>query len=211
MTLTEGPERGFRSWVKRLALLTAPAAVFGVVGLLACGAPTPPAAPSAEGPSTDSAALAGSAGPMGSSAPSAADEAAAPPSATETAEAKKTSSGGAAPPPAPAAPRQAGYKTLGKGQDEDIVEMNATNCSQLEDKYKDLVLADQRKQRRVDSIKDETKKANAENAAIAEAERVAKPFGDACRENLAGKAAVKTTIQCFQAATSVKGFLACQK
>jgi hypothetical protein len=211
MTLTESPERGFRSWVKRLALLTAPVAVFGVVGLLACGAPTPPAAPSSptDGPSTDGAALAGSASPMGSAA---ADGAAPPPPPAAPPAEAKTSSGGAAASASPApAPRQAGYKTIGKGQDEDVVEMNATNCSQLEDKYKDLVLADQRKQRRVDSIKDETKKANAENAAIAEAERVAKPFGDACRENLAGKAAVKTTIQCFQAATSVKGFLACQK
>lgn len=209
MTLTERAERGFGSGVTRLALLLAPAAVFGLVGLVACGGPPPAAAPPpASGPSTDSTDVVGEATPVPAGA-APAPAPAAEPAAAPPAEAKSTAGGGAAPPPPPA--RQAGYKTLGKGQDEDVVEMNATNCGQLEDKYKELVLADQRKQRRVDSIKDETKKANAENAAIAEAERVAKPFGDACRENLAGKAAVKATIQCFQAATSVKGFLACQK
>ena len=110
------------------------------------------------------------------------------------------------------APKPAGtVKNTGKAQDEDIVEMTTASCTALEEKFHELAMADQRKQRRIDSISDEAKKAKAEGAAQAEADRVAQPFGNACRENLAGKAAVKVMIQCFQAATTVKAFQACQK
>jgi hypothetical protein len=139
-------------------------------------------------------------------APPASAEPAAPAPAKTDAP-KAAGSGSAAP-----APRPAGtVKMTGKAQDEDIVEMTTTSCTQLEEKFHELAMTDQRKQRRIDSISDEAKKAKAEAAAQAEADRVAVPFGNACRDNLAGKAAVKATIQCFQAATNVKAFQACQK
>lgn len=128
-----------------------------------------------------------------------------PPAKTETP--KATASTSAAPPPKPAGT----VKMTGKAQDEDIVEMTTASCTVLEEKFHELAMTDQRKQRRIDSITDEAKKAKAESAAQAEADRVAVPFGTACRENLAGKAAVKATIMCFQAATTVKAFQACQK
>lgn len=126
-----------------------------------------------------------------------------PPAKTEAPKA----SASAAPAPKPAGT----VKMIGKAQDEDIVEMTTASCTTLEEKFHELAMADQRKQRRIDSISDEAKKAKAEAAAQAEADRVAVPFGTACRENLAGKAAVKATIMCFQAATNVKAFQACQK
>lgn len=177
--------------MKRLALLAALLPPVVLLGLAACGEKTPPK----------------EAGPPPETTLPATSDAPPPTAMIPEAPPKPTASASAAVTPKPAGT----VKMLGKAQDEDVVEMNASNCGVLEDKYRELALADQRKQRRTDTIKDEAKKAKAEDAALAEADRVAKPFGNACRENLAGKAAQKSMINCFQASTSIKAFLACQK
>ena len=180
--------------VKRLALLAALTPPAVVLGLAACGGPTPPKEPAMPAASAEEPK------PMASAEMP-------PPAPAKTEAPKATASTSGAPAPKPAGT----VKMTGKAQDEDIIEMTTASCTTLEEKFHELAMTDQRKQRRIDSISDEAKKAKAEAAAQAEADRVAQPFGSACRENLAGKAAVKATIMCFQAATTVKAFQACQK